>query len=279
MAFCIPPLRDPRILQIGFLSSFLIAGFVVFGFDLPWWEPPVLLATACACQWTLTRITGAPETGYRSPIISALGLSLLLRSDDPRLMVLASLAAIGSKFLVRVRGKHVFNPTNFGLAVAMLVSRHAWCSPSQWGENGATLGWLAILGLAVVHRAFRMEISLAFLGSWFLLKAMRVLYLGQKLPVLFHQISVGSLILFTLFMISDPKTTPNSRGGRILFAAGVAGLAFILQHQLWVQNPLIWSLLLLSPAVPLLDTFLKAQTYHWPTERNKPCSLVTTLSH
>src|SRR6266851_374723 len=155
MRFRFPEIRDPRILQIAFLGCFLTAGFLFFGFDLPWWEPPLLVVTACTAQLVLTRITGAPESGFRSPLISALGLSLLLRSDNPWVMVFAAILAIGSKFLIRIRGKHVFNPTNFGLALAMLTTQHAWCSPSQWGENGAFLGWIGILGLAVVHRAFR----------------------------------------------------------------------------------------------------------------------------
>src|SRR5215831_17607737 len=178
--------RDPRYLQIAFLGSFLLIGFLFLNFDLPWWEPIVLITTACLSQKFFTWLTGAPGAGYLSPLISGLGLSLLLRSDDPKVMVFAAVAAIGSKFLIRIRGKHVFNPTNFGLAVSMLLTQHAWCSPSQWVESSALLGWIAILGLAVVHRAFRTEISLAFLGSWFLLKASRVLYLGQKLPVLAH---------------------------------------------------------------------------------------------
>ena len=55
--------------------------------------------------------------------------------------------------------------------------------------------------------------SLAFLGSWVLLKLGRVLWLGQRPAVLGHQLLVGSLILFTFFMISDPKTTPDRRLG------------------------------------------------------------------
>ena len=263
--------RDPRILQIAFLFVFLGTGLAWLGFELPLWQPPLIIATALGTQWGLTHLTRAPPTGYRSLLISSLGLSLLLRTDLPWIPVLAAFAAIASKFAIRFRGKHVFNPTNFGLAVAMLVTPRAWCSPSQWGDNAALIAWIAMLGLAVAHRAFRSDISLAFLGSWLLLKAGRVIYLGQKLPVLVHQLSAGSLILFAFFMISDPKTTPDSRAGRVLYAAMVAGFAFYLQHGLWKQNPLIWSLFLLSPLVPLIDRIFKAPPYHWPTERTASC--------
>jgi Na+-translocating ferredoxin:NAD+ oxidoreductase RnfD subunit len=105
------------------------------------------------------------------------------------------------------------------------------------------------------------------LGSWVALKTARVLYLGQRPEVLLHQLNVGSLILFTFFMISDPKTTPDRRSARILFAAAVAGLAFVLQHSFWWYNSLIWALLLLSTLVPLIDRFLPADRYQWPAER------------
>lgn len=271
--------RDPRLLQIAFLGAFLIGGLTWLHFDLPLWEPPVLLATALATQWAGAKLTRTHFAGLLSPLISALGLSLLLRTDRAWVAILAAFAAIASKFVVRVRGKHIFNPTNFGLVVAMVATRHAWCSPSQWGENGALLAWIAILGLAVAHRAFRSDVSIAFLASWLVLKTGRVLFLGQKLPVLIHQLSTGSLILFAFFMISDPKTTPDSRAGRVLYAMIIAGFAFYLQHGLWKQNAPIWSLFLLSPLVPLIDWIFKAHRYQWPTERTAPCSPTAVPSH
>jgi enediyne biosynthesis protein E5 len=259
--------QDPRILQIAFLGSFLFAGLTFLDFDLRPWQPPVILATACATQWAMTRIYRAPDVGYRSAIISSLGLSLLLRSDELWVPPLAAFLAIASKFVIRVRGKHVFNPTNLGLAACLFLTPHAWSSPSQWGESAGLVAWFGIFGLSVAHRAFRSDVSLAFLASWVALKAARVLYLGQRPEVLIHQLNVGSLILFTFFMISDPRTTPDRRSARILFAIAVAGLAFVLQHSFWWYNSLIWSLMLLSTLVPLVDRFLPAERYQWPTER------------
>jgi Na+-translocating ferredoxin:NAD+ oxidoreductase RnfD subunit len=256
--------KDPRVLQVVFLATFLGLGMASLGFQVEAWMPPLLLATACATQFVCERALGRPGSGFLSPVISALGLSLLLRTDTWWVAPLAAVVAIASKFLLRVRGKHVFNPTNFGLTVAILATGHAWCSPAQWGEWNLLLAWLFALGLAVAHRSFRSDVSLAFLATWVGLKAARVLYLGQKPSVLVHQLSVGSLILFTFFMISDPKTTPDRRATRIGFAMAVAALAFFLQHQLWVMNSPIWALLLLSPLVPLLDRVWPAPRFQWP---------------
>ena len=261
--------RDPRLLQIAFLSSFLFAGVGWMGFDIPPWQPPLIVLSACTTQWAMTRLMRAPPVGYLSPIITSLGLSLLLRTDAFWVGPFAAAVAISSKFMLRVRGKHLFNPTNLGLVVAMLLTSHAWCSPSQWGHSGALWGWFAAFGLAVAHRSFRSDVSLAFLGTWVSLKAARIFYLGAPMASLAHQLSAGGLILFTFFMISDPKTTPDHRAGRILFAVSVAGLAFVLLHELWWQNALLWALCLLSPLTPLIDRLLPAERFQWPADEGR----------
>ena len=257
--------RDPRLLQIAFLASFLVLGVAFLGLQVEPWMPPLLLGSTCAVQWACERLLRLPSSGFRSPLITGLGLSLLLRTDAVWVPPLAAAIAIGAKYLVRVRGKHVFNPGMLGLTSCILLTGHAWCSPSQWGEDMALLGWFAVLGLAVVQRSFRSDVSLAFLGSWVALKLARVLWLGQRPAVLGHQLLVGSLILFTFFMISDPKTTPDRRSARIGYGVAVAVLAFVLQHQAWVMNAPVWALLLLSPVVPLLDRLFPASRFTWPT--------------
>ena len=250
--------RDPRILQIAFLSSFFVFGALERGF--PAWQAPLLVAACCGTQWLCTRLLGLPSVGYLSPLITSLGLSILLRSDLVWVPILAGCVGIAGKFLVRFRGKHLFNPAALGLGAAMLLTPHAWCSPSQWGHGLMVAAWVAALGCAVASRAFRADISLAFLGFWTLLKAGRVLLLGQRWAVLAHQLETGSLLLFAFFMISDPKTTPERRGGRIALAAAVALLGFHLQHGLFVQNALVWSLLSLSPLTALFDAALPKET-------------------
>lgn len=276
---------DPRWLQIAFLGSFLLVGIIAYGV-VPAWEPPLTIGAACVTQFVMARIFRARDAGYLSAIVTGCGLSLLCRSDLTYIPPLAAFLAISSKFLLRIRGKHIFNPANFGLVALMLATPHAWSSPSQWGERGLLLAWFLLLGLAVVHRAFRMDITIAFLCAHLLFKGGRILYLGDTLRVLLHQLEVGSLIVFAFFMISDPRTTPDRRVGRIAFAFIVAGLGFYLQAFKWIQQGLLYSLFFLSPLVPLIDRLLPSVRYRWGrpgdagnsgNERNDACTDLATL--
>src|SRR6185436_1011209 len=74
----------------------------------------------------------------------------------------------------------------------------------------------------------------------------------------------GGLLLFSFFMISDPRTTPDSRAGRLVFALLVAAGAAFVPFVLYRTNGLLWSLALLSPIVPVLDRLLPGRKHAWP---------------
>jgi len=242
--------KDPRWLQIAFLCSFLLLGLTAR--DFPIWHAPLLFASCLGTQLACERLLKLPHAGLLSPIITSFGLTLLLRAGAWWVPPLAGVLAIGSKYALRIRGRHFFNPANLGLCCLMLLTPRAWCSPTQWGEGGVLLLGIFALGLAVAHRAFRADVSVAFLASWIVLRAARVEYLGQPLQVLLHQLTSGSLLLFTFFMISDPKTTPRARSARIAFAAIVGTTAFVLATRS-VQNPIVWALFFCAPLTPLFD--------------------------
>jgi hypothetical protein len=257
-------LRDPRHLQIVVLASLLAYGTLDLGFDATAARSAVILGSALAAQLALGRLAGAGSFEPRSALISGLSLCLLLRTTSHGVAALAAVLAIGSKFVLRVRGKHVFNPTNFGIVVTAFVTDSAWISPGQWGASAILGGLLACLGAMVVHRALRSDVTFAFLLSYAGLLLARALHLGDPLAIPLHQLQSGSLLLFAFFMISDPRTTPDSRAGRFLFGAAVAALAVYMQFVLYRPVAALPALFLLSPLVPLVDWFAPAPRFAWP---------------
>src|SRR5262245_55890827 len=258
-----PARRDPRFYQIAVLAALLLYGMVWLDFDVGPARAMAILGTALATQYACGRIWRLPAFDPKSAFISGLSLCLLCRSNEPFLAMTTALVAIASKFALRWHRKHVFNPTNFGLVVMMLVTGQVWVSPGQWGSP-ATFGFLlASAGCLVVTRARRADVTLVFLSTWAALLLGRSTWLGEPLAIPIHRLESGALVLFAFFMISDPKTTPDSRAGRVLFAGLVAGGAYVVQFVLFRTNGLLWSLALASLLVPVIDRLLPGQRYEW----------------
>jgi Na+-translocating ferredoxin:NAD+ oxidoreductase RnfD subunit len=91
----------------------------------------------------------------------------------------------------------------------------------------------------------------------------RALWLGDPLAIPLHQMPSGSLLIFAFFIISDPRTTPDSRLGRLLFALAVAALAHYLAFFMQMRPALYVALIVLSPVTLLLDRLLPAQRFAW----------------
>jgi len=263
-------MADPRLYQIGTLASLLVYGIGWLDFDITVVRVVLLLTTVLATQWTCDRLAGSRSpfgSSARSALISGLSLCLLLRTNRADLAALAAIVTIAGKFLIRVGGKHVFNPTNGGIVAMLLMTNRVWVSPGQWGAPAFFAFLLACAGSLVVTRAARSDVTYAFIACYGALLFGRSLYLGEPLAIPLHRLESGALLLFTFFMISDPKTTPDSRVGRVLFAALVAVGAWYVQFRLFRTNGLLWSLAACSVLVPIIDRLAPGARYAWTSPR------------
>jgi Na+-transporting NADH:ubiquinone oxidoreductase subunit NqrB len=256
--------HDPRWWQICCLSGLLAYGAFRLSFDKPPLQIAVTIGTALLVQLALTRALKLHTFEWKSALISGLGLCFLFRSNEWGLSALTAALAIGSKFFIRWNGKHIWNPTNFALALMMLVlPAHAWVSPGQWG-SGPTMAYaMACAGGLVVNRSARSDTTVAFLAAFAAILFGRSLWLGEPLSIPIHRLQNGALMIFAFHMISDPKTTPNTRAGRILFACLVAAGAGFVGFVLFRPNGPIWALAALAPLVPLIDRYLPGPGYDW----------------
>jgi Na+-transporting NADH:ubiquinone oxidoreductase subunit NqrB len=185
--------------------------------------------------------------------------------DHYSTMVIASAFAILSKSVFQVRGKHIFNPANFGIVATLLCTSDAWVSPGQWGEEG----WYALLFLAagglVVGKVGRWDTTIAFLGTYAGLEAARNIWLGWTWDVWAHRLMSGSLLMFAFFMITDPRSIPNARIGRLIWALSIALLTFILRNYFFISTAVFWSLFALAPLTIVLDRVFPADRFTWTT--------------
>ena len=253
---------DPRWLQIGSQVLLLLYGLLALDFEVAPGRTAAILATALVTQAICCRLYGKAFDPL-SPLITALSLSLLIRSDNVEWVVLAAILAIASKFAIRWRGKHLFNPSCLAIVVLLALSDEVWVSSGQWGSAAIFGLACAGLGTLVLHRTARSDVTWAFLGFYASLLCGRALWLGDPLEIPLHQLQNGALVLFAFFMISDPKTLPDSRAGRILYAGLVALGAVFVQFGLFRSNGLLWSLAAAAPLVPIIDRLLPGVRYRW----------------
>jgi Na+-transporting NADH:ubiquinone oxidoreductase subunit NqrB len=270
-------MADPRLYQIATLASLLVYGMGWLDFDITVPRASLLLLTVLATQAVCDRWTAgrSARVNVGSALISGLSLCLLLRTNRTDLAILAAVLTIASKFLIRFRGKHVLNPTNGGLVAMMLLTDQVWVSPAQWGYAAFFAVLMACAGGIVVNRASRGDVTYAFIAFYCALLFGRSIYVGEPMTIPLHRLGSGALLLFTFFMISDPKTTPNSRAGRILFSALVAFGAWYVQFRLFRTNGLLWSLAVCSLAVPLIDWLLPGSRYAWSSQTAKAAPPLT----
>jgi len=244
------------------LSALLGYGMFGLGFDVGPGHIAGVIGAALGAQLLCTWLWRLPAFDPLSALISGLGLCTLLRTDGPAPAMLAAGIAITSKFVLRRRGKHLFNPTNLALVV-MLVAGAGWISPGQYGHIAFVALLMVCLGLTVVCKAARSDVTLAFLGVYAAIVFGRSLWLGEPMSIPLHRMQSGLLLQFAFNMISDPRTTPDSRAGRALFGALVALGAGFVQFVLFRTNGPVWSLAACTLIVPLLDRRLPGPRHQW----------------
>lgn len=280
--------QDSRDYQIVFLCSFLLLGIATRDWTI---QPQLVAVVVGGCllvqalmmgltrsRWSFQGVDlklTEPSTGItmsqqwfnlaslKSALITGLGICLLLRANHFPTMLLAAGLAIASKFIFRVRGKHFFNPANFGIIAALTLTNDAWVSPGQWGTDWWYLALFLATGGLVLKKVGRWETSAVFLGVYASLEAVRNIWLGWDSEVLLHHLSSGSLLVFALFMLTDPRSIPNAIKGRVIWAISIAFLTFILQYTLYLQTAMFWALFCLSPLTILLDSQYFFPRFNW----------------
>ena len=184
-----------------------------------------------------------------SSIITGLIIGYVIASDEALWkIVFISLFAILSKYLIRFRNKHIFNPAGFGLFLGTIFLSVSL----EW--QGTYLWYILIpFGLYFVYRIKRIFILLGYIGVSLVLFFIKAVLNNYSL--------VGFLYYFSYFyifvMLIEPKTTPTKTLPQLIFGALVATLAFMLTEIGVRFDVEIFSLLVLNISVPLLNLLLE----------------------
>lgn len=231
------------------ITALNVLGHSFLGFEQSWAQPVVALACAYAAELGLeafdARMGGRPAKFLGGPArlmnfllpahITALAVSMLLYANELLMpVVFATVTAIASKWLFRVRigegQRHVMNPSNIGITITLLVFPFVGIAPPYQFTEGLA-GWhdWILPGVIIASGTFlnarltrRLPLILAWLGAFVLQAILRNVLLDASLPAALNPMTGVAFLLFTYYMLTDPATTPVSRGGQIAFGAAVA---------------------------------------------------------
>lgn len=281
---------DPRYFQVLFQLVFLTYGLLFLSWSADWLHYAISFGGCLVFNYLfesgkqrqLLPLVG--KKGFRlwgfSVLISAASLCLLLKTNFWYISLLATLLTVASKYVFRYRHKHIFNPSAFGIIATIALTNAAWLSPGQWGSNAVIFFFGITLGVIVVTRVQKLDVSLAFLLTFVgLLYWRQAIVLGWPLDHFVHSISTGSLLLFTFFMISDPRTAPDHPAARIIWAVIIAAVSFYLAAFQWMNSTPVWVLVLAAPLVPVLDRLFQSKAFEWQNTAVPGISFLQKLSH
>ena len=165
------------------------------------------------------------------------GIAFFLRTDSLMVYALAGCIAIGTKYILRIDGKHFLNPANIGVASSLLLFQGiAWTSPFQWGifAQKSIYFWLmagvVLAGLFVAWRVLHTrgiilyDLVLAFIGTHMTL----FFFVNASLEWMYilRYYTVGFFV-FAFFMITDPQTNLHRSLHRIAYGAAIASISYV----------------------------------------------------
>lgn len=256
------PRKDPRMrfFALWYFTTLLILwtilGDTVLGFEQSYAQPIVGVLTACAVAFLLegidawakqrpARFAGswANAVNFLPPcIIPGLACAMLIYPNE-RLtpIIFASALSLASKVLLRApigngQTQHIFNPSNIGITATLLLIPSAGLAPPyQFTENITGLWHWVIPAVilvtgSIIHGKFtgRLPLVTAWFGGFAAQAVIRSLIFHAPMAVPFLPMTSAGFILFSLYMIPDPATTPIKPWRQVFFGLSVAAIYALL---------------------------------------------------
>ncbi|HWA87451.1 MAG TPA: RnfABCDGE type electron transport complex subunit D [Opitutus sp.] len=255
-----PPSRRRRFFDVNnrflppiLITCILLSGQLAYGMLESWSRTLLAIFTCIATELILSRATLGKWPHLASAYISGISVGILVRSPFFWPFALCGALTIMSKYVLRWRGQHLWNPSNFGLSVVFFLYPAAAASLSiQWGNNLWPMIVVWILGALIIGRLKRFHICLTYVASFLLLSWVRSLITGNPWSSSVAPLTGPMYQLFIFFMITDPRTTVNSRWGQCVVAALVAVAEMLFRLNQEVHAP-YYALFLVGPAAKTIE--------------------------
>ncbi|MBI4172297.1 MAG: VCBS repeat-containing protein, partial [Actinobacteria bacterium] len=280
----LPTLRDPRLHLAAVIVSLQVLGQAEFDFRLSIAQILISLGTCAVLEAGIAFWRQRVLMWPASALLTGNGVAFILRVPGTQhgdwwslrgwwIFVGAAAVSLLSKYVIRWRGGHIFNPSNIGLVLCFLILGSGRAEPLDfwWGPMSAWMALALIIivvgGLAILSRLHLLLIAVAFwlafaAGIGLLAATGHAMtarwHLGPITGVHFWWVLVTSpeILVFLFFMITDPKTIPSGTRGRAIYAVSVGLLTALLiapaKTEFWSKVAVLGALAIVCAGRPLL---------------------------
>lgn len=246
----LPPILITAILLVGQLSFGLLESFS---------RTALAIAAAIATELILSRLMTGKYANLASSYITGISVGILLRAPDYWPYALCSAIAITSKYVIRWKGRHLWNPSNLGIVALLLLAPDYVSTLSvQWGNTVWPMMVVWVLGALIVWRVKRLHITAVYVVSFVILALARSAITGHAFLAEVAPITGPMYQLFIFFMITDPKTTVQTRRGQCLVAFLIAAVEMGLRLAQNVHAP-YYALAMVGTTANLVEIWLTSR--------------------
>jgi len=275
---------DPRYLISFLITLILVLGQVFYGI-LGGYERLAITLSVCviteiALSWLIRGRIASPQSAY----VTGISLALLLKPQAGLLwpFALGAFLAIASKYVLTLRGRHIWNPSNFAISLLLVLAptRIAILS-HQWGNQLATNAVIWAFGLLIASRSRVLHVTLTYVVCYLVLATLRSGLVGTPLLAELAPITGPMYQLFIFFMVTDPRTTVHTRRGRMIVVAIVALVEALIRlagdYNVAALSPLypappILALAIVGPIAMAIDLMRSAKSTPAPATAPAPTS-------
>ena len=244
---------DKRSLAPILVSMFLIVGQLTFGFLESWGRTFLAIATAIAIEMLLGRMIAGKWPHLASAYISGISIGMLLRSPEFWPYPLCAAISIVSKYVLRVDGRHLWNPSNFGIVAMLVLASDSVAGLSvQWGNNLLPMVVVWTFGAIIINALGRFHITLTYVASFLFFAGIRHLVTGHPFLAEAAPLTGPMYQLYIFFMITDPKTTVHGKRAQCLVTVCIAAVEAALRLMQFVHSP-YYALFIVGPIANLIE--------------------------
>ena len=250
---------DNRFLPPLLITSILLTAHLSFGILEGWERTGLAIVTAFATEMALGRITYGKWPYAASAYITGISVGILLRSPFLWPYALCAFISIASKYVLRFRGRHLWNPSNLGVSLVLFLAPDTVSLLSvQWGNVVAPMVVIWLLGSVIVWRVGRFYLSATYVASFLLFSFIRAAVTGVPWVAAVAPITGPMYQLFIFFMVTDPKVTVRPMWAQCLVVFIVAFVELILRLNEVVYAP-FYALCFVGPSALLVEMWLDAR--------------------